>query len=159
MTSGPRWRVFCPSCARVAYWREQLSTLGKGPYIGLTWKSMKAEARRNRFYMPLPEWGPVVSHPGATYISLQYGDASEDIAAFKKLHGVDMKTLDGINLHEDLDDLAALSCALDLIIGPMNATTNIAMACGTKALIMSSSAVAWHQRPSALVPSSRIYCT
>ncbi|HYH21907.1 MAG TPA: flagellar protein FlbA, partial [Azospirillum sp.] len=36
----------------------------------------------------------------------------------------------GIDLKQDLDDIAALCCAMDLVVGPANATTNIAAAAG-----------------------------
>lgn len=127
---------------RVSHWREQLKAFGPGPYVGLTWKSMKADPRRARFYMPTEAWGPILDH-GVTYISLQYGDDTDDIADFKAQFGVDIHKLSGIDLRNDLDDLAALCSAMDLMIGPMNATTNIGMACGTPACIMSGSRWAW----------------
>jgi hypothetical protein len=39
----------------------------------------------------------------------------------------------GIDLKDDLDDVAALTCALDLVVAPPNATSNIAAACGASA--------------------------
>ena len=36
----------------------------------------------------------------------------------------------GLDLKSDLDDVAALTCALDLTVGPPNATSNLAAACG-----------------------------
>ena len=38
----------------------------------------------------------------------------------------------------DLDDVAALSCALDLVLGPANATSNIAAACGADVWLIST---------------------
>jgi len=44
--------------------------------------------------------------------------------------GVDIWTPPGIDLKQDLDELAALSCAMDVVLGFANATSNIAAACG-----------------------------
>jgi hypothetical protein len=48
----------------------------------------------------------------------------------------------GIDLKMDLDDLAALCVALDLVLGPANATSNIAGACGAPVWLISTP-VAW----------------
>jgi hypothetical protein len=48
----------------------------------------------------------------------------------RRAFGVDIVQPQGIDLKMDLDDVAALSCAMDLVLGPANATSNIAAACG-----------------------------
>jgi hypothetical protein len=50
------------------------------------------------------------------------------LAQAKAELGLDIWTPPGIDLKNDLADLAALCCALDLTVGPANATTNIAAA-------------------------------
>ena len=64
-------------------------------------------------------------------MNLQYGECSAELAE-ASARGVGIWSPPGIDLKDDLDDLAALTCALDLVIGPPNATTNIAAACGAK---------------------------
>ena len=80
--------------------------------------------------------------PGACFVLLQYGDCSADLAEAKSKLGVEICQPPEIDLKEDLDDVAALSCAMDLIIGPPNATTNIAAACGAPVWLISTPA-AW----------------
>jgi hypothetical protein len=63
-------------------------------------------------------------------VNLQCGDVSEDLAAAEAA-GVHIWT-PPMNLKDDLDDLAAISCALDLVIGPGIAGTNIAAAAGAR---------------------------
>jgi ADP-heptose:LPS heptosyltransferase len=70
------------------------------------------------------------------FVNLQYGDCSMEIARAREA-GLDLWTPPGIDLKADLDDVAALCSALDLVIGPMAATTNIAAACGTDTWIIS----------------------
>nr|QQZ48640.1 hypothetical protein JKL49_13995 [Phenylobacterium glaciei] len=52
--------------------------------------------------------------------------------------GVDIWTPPGIDLKKDLDDLAALTCALDLTVGFANATSNIGAACGAPCWLIST---------------------
>jgi ADP-heptose:LPS heptosyltransferase len=80
----------------------------------------------------------VLTTPGLTVVNLQYGDSAEEIAYAKKTFGVDVWTPPGIDLKNDLDDLASLCSALDLVLGPANATTNIAAAVGAPTWLIST---------------------
>ncbi len=44
--------------------------------------------------------------------------------------GVEIWTPPGIDLNQDVDDVTALACALDLTLGFANATTNLTAAAG-----------------------------
>ena len=59
------------------------------------------------------------------------------IGALAKAQGLDIWNPPGIDLKADLDDVAALSSALDLFVGPMTATTNLAASCGVPAWVIS----------------------
>lgn len=115
--------------SRVAHWKAQFADL-PGPKIGLLWTSMMITTARKKYFAPFELWGPILTQPGATFVNLQYGDCSGDIAMARQAFGVQIVQPRGIDLKMDLDDVAALSCAMDLVIGPANATSNIAAACG-----------------------------
>ena len=80
----------------------------------------------------------MLTTPGVVFVNMQYGDCDAEIAEAKTRFGVDIWSPPGIDLKADLDDIAALSCALDLIIGPANATSNIAAACGAPVWLIST---------------------
>jgi tetratricopeptide (TPR) repeat protein len=120
-----------PDPERVAHWREVLKAAGPGPSVGVLWKSMKMGGSRERGYSPFALWGPILSTPGVRFVNLQYGDATEDLAA-AKAQGYDIWTPPGIDLKLDLDDLTALCVALDGVMGPSTATTNLAAAAGAR---------------------------
>jgi tetratricopeptide (TPR) repeat protein len=124
--------------ARVAHWRAVLSELGPGPKVGLLWKSLKIDTARARFYSPFEAWEPVLKTPGVSFVNLQYGDCAEEIAQARRAIGVDIFEPPGVDLKDDLDEVAALSCALDLVVGPANATSNIAAACGVEGWLIST---------------------
>ncbi len=124
-----------PDPARVAWWRSQLPA---GPVVGLLWKSLIKAGARHRFYSPFEQWKPVLAVPGATFINLQYGDCTEELDAARRELGVDIWQPPGIDLKQDLDDVAALCCALDLVMGPSNATSCLAGACGAPLWLLST---------------------
>jgi tetratricopeptide (TPR) repeat protein len=122
--------------ARVAHWRETLSTLGPEPKIGVLWKSLKVDSARQRFFAAFDLWRETLKTPGVRFVNLQYGDCAEELAA-ARAEGLEVWNPTDIDLKDDLDEVAALACALDLVIGPANATTNIAAACGARVWLVS----------------------
>jgi hypothetical protein len=123
---------------RVAYWREVLAEAPPGPKIGILWKSLKLDGARLRYFSPFDAWRPVLTTPGVTFVNLQYGDSDAEMAEARQRLGVTLWRPPGIDLKNDLDDVAALSCALDIVLGPANATTNIAAACGANVWLIST---------------------
>jgi tetratricopeptide (TPR) repeat protein len=127
-----------PDPERAAYWRGVLDQAPEGAKVGLLWKSAIKKQARHRFYSPFETWAPVLKQKGVTFVNLQYGDCAEELAWVKRELGVDIWTPPGIDLKEDLDDLAALSCAMDVVVGFSNATLNIAAACGVPTFLIST---------------------
>jgi tetratricopeptide (TPR) repeat protein len=130
-----------PDPARVAHWRAVLAEL-PGLKVGILWKSLKLDGARLREFSPFERWRGVLATPGVTFVNLQYGDCDAEIEQARALFGVNIWRPPGIDLKMDLDDLAALCVALDLVLGPANATSNIAGACGAPVWLISTP-VAW----------------
>jgi len=127
-----------PDPVRVAHWRAELAALGPEPKVGVIWKSLVTQSARARFYSPFDRWAPVLKTPGAVMVNLQYGDSREEIARARTELGIEIWTPPGIDLKNDLDDLTALCVALDLVIGPATATTNLAAAGGADLWLIST---------------------
>ena len=119
-----------PDPARIARWKGELEALGPGLKVGLHWKSLVLTGVRARYFSSFERWKPVLTAPGCIMVNLQCGDVAEDLAAAEAA-GVTIWT-PPMNLKDDLDDLAALSNALDLVIGPGIAGTNMAAASGAR---------------------------
>lgn len=126
---------------RIAHWRQVLSAAPSGRKVGLLWKSAIKAQGRDRYFSPFEAWAPVLQTPGVTFVNLQYGDCAEELEQAKRDFGVEIWTPPGIDLKNDLDDLAALSCAMDLVLGFSNATFNIAAACGAPVWLVSTKGV------------------
>jgi tetratricopeptide (TPR) repeat protein len=123
--------------ARVAHWRGLIEAL-PGAKVGLLWKSGVNRDSRHRWFSPFAQWEPILTQPGVTFVNLQYGDCGEEIAFVKDTWDIDVWTPPGIDLKQDLDDVAALCCALDLVLGFSNATLNIGAACGAPTWLISA---------------------
>jgi len=115
---------------RVEHWRKELAALGSGLKIGLHWKSLVMTGSRVRYFSSFERWRPVLTAPGCHMINLQCGDVTDDLAEAEAA-GVRIWT-PPIDLKNDLEDVAALSVAADLVIGPGVAGTNLAAACGAR---------------------------
>jgi tetratricopeptide (TPR) repeat protein len=126
-----------PDAARVEYWRGVLSKL-PGTKIGLLWTSLIINSARHLYFSPFEQWKPVLTTPGVTFVNLQYGDRSADLEFVREKFGVEIYQPEGVDLKNDLDEVAALSAALDLVVGVSNATFNIAAAVGTPSWLIST---------------------
>ncbi|MGA0604516.1 tetratricopeptide repeat protein [Phenylobacterium sp. VNQ135] len=116
--------------ARVAHWSALLDGFGPGPKVGVIWRSLLITSQRQKFYPPLEHWDALFRTPGVTFVNLQLGDCAGELRAIAQATGAAIRTLPSLDLRDDLDEIAALSLALDLVIGPATATTNIAAAVG-----------------------------
>ncbi|MDP3855306.1 tetratricopeptide repeat protein [Phenylobacterium sp.] len=125
---------------RVAHWRKVLDGAPAGRKVGLLWKSGSTLGARHRYYSTFEQWAGVLAAPGIAFVNLQYGDVAGELEQARRELGVEIWNPPGIDLKQDLDDVAALSCALDLVIGFPNATSNIAAACGAPSWLISAPA-------------------
>ena len=127
-----------PDPDRAAHWRQALNDAPEGAKVGLLWKSAVSKDSRHRYFSPFETWAPVLAQKGVTFVNLQYGDCAAEIEAARRDFGVQIWSPPGIDLKQDLDDVAALCCAMDLVVGFSNATLNIAGACGAPTFLIST---------------------
>jgi tetratricopeptide (TPR) repeat protein len=127
-----------PAPERVAFWRQTLASAPAGPKVGLLWKSAVLTGGRKRFFSTFEAWEPVLRTPGIVFVNLQYGDCEAELQWARERYGVEIWNPPGIDLKQDLDDVTALSCALDLVVGFSNATFNLAAAAGAPSWLISA---------------------
>lgn len=128
VTDFPRAPYLQPDRTRIAHWRAWLGD--QRPAVGITWRSGKLSGDRRRFYPALAHWAELLQTPGVQFVNLQYGDCAEDLARLQELSGVEIRQPPGLDIKDDLDDLAALCCALNGVVSVQNATGALAAACG-----------------------------
>ena len=102
--------------------------------VGLSWTSGAQKFGRATNYPPLKSWRRLLDLPDAYIVSLQYGATTEMIKELEAATGRKILQLEGLDLRNDLDSLAALIASLDLVLSVGNATAALSGAVGTRTL-------------------------
>jgi tetratricopeptide (TPR) repeat protein len=117
ITANPKPDAYLiPDPDRVNYWRDRLNSLGKGPYIGISWKSSNMSVERLPNYSSISEWSEILSIPNVTFINLQSKDFEEDLSKVREELGVTVHNFDDLDHWNNIDDVAALCTAIDIVI-------------------------------------------
>jgi len=148
-----RLRLFCggqakpepwivPDPERVASLRSSLRDRhGEKRLIGISWRSEAPKTGEQRT-VPPHLWSGIAEIPGNTLISLQYSLRDDDLLAFREA-GIEVIADHGIDTLSDIDGLAALTAAVDLVISPANTTVHFSGAAGTPTWVMLTARPNW----------------
>jgi hypothetical protein len=144
-----RVQLLVPDPQRVASWRRRLQETGAGLLVGIAWRGgansnlldrsgqgagYRAQSRRRS--CSLLDWQPVLATEGVQFVNLQHGATCEELAAIDPAYASRFHAFDQVDLRSDLDELAALIGALDLVISVGNATAHLAGALGTETWVV-----------------------
>ena len=124
-----------PDQNKVNFWKGKLNSLGKGPYIGICWKSSVKSNFRRLHYPLIHEWAPILNIPKLTFINLQYIDFEKDLNEIQNKFGVKVHNFENLDQYNDIDDLAALSAALDFVVSTKITPPIITSGVGTPTII------------------------
>jgi Tfp pilus assembly protein PilF/ADP-heptose:LPS heptosyltransferase len=102
---------------------------------GISWCSKNADIGTEKS-LSLETLVPVLTEEGVDFVDLQYGDTAEERYRLNQNHGVQVQHLDDVDNTNDLDSLAALISACDIVITISNVTAHIAAAIGKPTLVM-----------------------
>jgi len=102
--------------ARARYWRDRLSELGAGLKVGFCWRSSNTKGERALSCTRLDDWAELFAVPGIDWICLQYDRCDAELEAARVRFGVALHRFHEIDYFDDLDEVAALTVALDLVI-------------------------------------------
>lgn len=119
--------------AKVTAWQQRLSHLQR-PRIGLSWRGGMVSTSRLQRSLPLATLLTALSAVPASWVSLQYGDTVDEIAAAQAQTGIEIHA--GLGGYADLDDLAALTCALDAVITVCSTQAHLSGALGQAAAVL-----------------------
>ena len=128
----PQRSFIVPHPERKMEYRKRLEGIGSGPFVGLCWRSMMQDVKRQKYFSALDAWGPVLKTKGVTFVNVQYGDCREDIARACARHDVAITVFEDLDLKNDIDGAAALSAALDLVLSAPTAAAATAASVGTE---------------------------
>lgn len=132
--------------ARTEALRSRVKKPGK-IVCGLSWISKNHEFGRGKS-LELTQLTPVLDIQNIDFLDLQYGDTSAERQDLAASRGLTVQKLDDIDNFHDIDGLAALINACDIVLTVSNTTAHLASALGKPVLIMvpasGSSFWYWH---------------
>lgn len=99
--------------------------------VGLSWASSANHFGRAGNYPPLPLWKDLLCLPNVRFVSLQHDPSGVETRNLAEMSGREVLHLPDLDLRNDLESLAALEAALDLVLSIGNATGALAGAIGT----------------------------
>ena len=129
---------------RVKFWKDRLLSLGKGPFVGISWKSSNMSSYRLQNYTSMSDWLPVFKIPNVTFINLQYSEYEEDIVRVQENFGVTIHDFEDLDQYQNIDDLAALITALDIVISIRNSVPLISAGLGVDTKLVSWKQSYWN---------------
>ena len=119
---------------RVSAIRAELGLEGK-KVIGISWKSIKSLNTLKKS-LTLLEFGKIFEGLDVTLVNLQYGDVDKEIREFEEQTGIKIIQCGSVDNREDLDGLAALIEACDLVVSTSNVTIHLAGALGKDGFVL-----------------------
>jgi tetratricopeptide (TPR) repeat protein len=121
---------------RVREWRERVGAPERRPAIGLSWRGGTPKTRSLLRSVPLDELGPLLRLE-LDFISLQHGEVPAELGR----QAAPIRSFPVVT--EDLDELAALVCALDLIVSVDNTNVHLAGALGRPVWVLLAPSPEW----------------
>jgi tetratricopeptide (TPR) repeat protein len=118
-----------PHPALVKKWKQRFSLLKEGPKIGISWRGGMSSRGDRKVSPSLSNWRALLSM-SASFINLQYGDVSGEMAAVCNGDTIQIHDWEDNDPLADLDNQAALISCLDLVITVSNTTVHMAGALG-----------------------------
>lgn len=126
--------------ARVAHWRERLAGLQANQVVGVAWRAGRASTGRAFRTVQPEDLAPLLKLPGFAWISLQAGATPDELARFEACGA---PLLHWLEAHGDLDETAALLCALDGSVAVTSTVVHLGGALGRPVCVLTPSATTW----------------
>ena len=119
---------------RSAALRHQIAQPGK-LVCGLSWISKNQDCGDGKS-IALQSLLPVLGQTNIEFVDLQYGDTRQERDALTTTHGLSVRHLDELDCTQDIDGLAALIDACDIVLTVSNTTAHLAAALGKPVIVM-----------------------
>ena len=119
--------------AKTAAMRQALAPNGE-KIIGVNWRSFRNKYANDKS-IELRDLAAIFALPNCTIVNLQYGDIKDEVRAAEGA-GLHFNKAVTIDLTKDIDGVASLLDACDVVVSVSNSTAHIAGALGKPVLLM-----------------------
>lgn len=121
-----------PDPDKLAFWRDRFAALNAQAVIGISWRTGLMQQERALWTFTLDDIADVLTTPGVAFVNLFYGDGEAELQAAEENYGITIHRWPDVDLKNDLEDVLAMSAALDLVITSASSTYDFAGAVGTE---------------------------
>ena len=134
-----------PNYKKVEEFKRQIQSHKAETIIGLSWFTNASGPRSGQRSMSLENLAKLLGSIPATFVNLQYGDVAEELLSVKSQTNFNIISIDDLDLFHDIDGLAALVSACDIVVSVDNLTVHLAGALGvdTRVLLPSVADERW----------------
>jgi Flp pilus assembly protein TadD len=126
---------------KIARWQERVAALGPGLKVGLSWKGGTPLTDQVRRTLTLERLEPVLQLSGLKWVSLQYGDCKAELEHYGRRSRIQISHWQ--EAVDDLDETAALMCALDLRISVCNTQVHLSGGLGREVWVLAPLTPDW----------------
>ena len=116
--------------------REQVKEQKHEKIIGVSWFTKSTKGSADRRNIPMKLLSNCLQNVPAKYVNLQYGVTADELSAHNSKYGLNLNCIEGLDLFNDLDGLAALISACDMVISVDNVTVHLAGALGIDSRVL-----------------------
>ncbi len=125
-------RVQCDETRRDAFRATYKQLSGGQPVVGIAWRSRDIKTAEQKS-TALDSWRPILSIPGVTFVSLQYGDAAPEVNEASQALDIPIHVDRELDPLKDMDGHLAQVAAVDLVVSTSNTLVHAAGAQGVPA--------------------------
>ena len=142
LSDFPGTPYLTPDPLRVTAWRAVLDSLGPQLKVGIAWTGGIRKSFGHLRSMPLKDLEPIWRQD-ATFISLQYKDATEEVGEIERDYGIKIHHWPHATQTQDFDDQAALMSQLDLVISVDQTAVHFGGALGVPTWVLTPKWANW----------------
>jgi tetratricopeptide (TPR) repeat protein len=102
---------------------------------GLSWKSANKDIGLSKS-LNLIELAPLLLIENVEFVSLQYGSTKDEIEYIKKSIGINIHTIDELDIYNDIDGLLSLISDCDFVVTTSNITAHLTGSIGKKGMVL-----------------------
>ncbi|MEM7071875.1 MAG: hypothetical protein AAF403_09005, partial [Pseudomonadota bacterium] len=126
----PAYLKACPD--KVKKWSQKIDHLAQGRFkIGIAWYTITNQRRT----INLSEWLPLLAEKNIMFFNLQYPPTQKQLEQLKQYTNITIHDL-GVDQYDDIDDMAAITKSLDMVISSQNSIVHLAGALGVPTWVL-----------------------
>lgn len=123
-----------PDETETRLWRDRFRAIDRRPAVGINWRSGMRRAGARHNYPELKDIVPLLEAGDFLPVCLQYDASTSETTAIQAASGKQLYIPSEIDQRNELDRVAAMIAALDLVISPNTSVLMMAGAVGTPSI-------------------------